>query len=1334
MARFMRSYGKSRLGKPIVVGAVVVPALSLPVVVRLARRPPQYRAVQSRFTATPITHCAFPSTPILTTGNGPSTTPPGNWTGPILFPGVDVALTSGGGQITSSVAGTRGDGNWQSTYGPNVEVYAEIVSLAAAVSVEITNGSGFYSVQVAGSGSTIAVAKSPSPNVSQTTILTIPVSPSLGAGDAFGFRCFNNDFEVWVRRSGVWRTAGNFSDSTYQITAGAQIGFIASASAGTNGAITNFGGGNACGTSPTPFTRVELAPSRRGRPLSHLGTPQAVFDPVAFGGPGVRLASISNVRIPVQSDIKSPAVVGAGITFRGLLIKLVLPVNRRQIVRWRLSPPTVLTSPPIPAPISVKIAYSRRGKPVSKLRLPQVVFDPIAFGGPGVRLSSISNARQIVQSNLVAPVVVTQPAPAALAAPVSVRIVRVPPLRKAKSHLSAPTVVSGGIAYRGPGTKLAPPINRRSAVRHVLAPPTVLTANVQYAPVSTHLAYSRRGKPRFRLSPPVVVASGIAYRGPGVKLVAPINRRAAVRHVLGAPVVVVTNAPFAPVATHLAYFRRGKPRIRLAPPVVVAGAVAFRGPGVRLTNPANRRPSVRHFVAPPTVVTIPAAPAALAVRLAYSRRGRPRSRLTLPVVVAGSIAYFGPGVKLAATPNRRQSVRHLVITPAVVIAAALAAPARIHLSYSRRGAAKARLAAPVVVAGSIVYHGPGVRLAAPANTRRPVRHALAPPAVVGTLTAFHGPGIRLFTPRSTRPKVAAKLAAPTVVFPPALTSPPRVALAASKRGRPRTKLAPPAVVAGAITFHGPGVKLVAPLTTRRPVRHVLAPPTVLAVTYAFHGPGVRLAGPIDTRQPVRHRLAAPTVVAPPLVFAPVQITLAPQRRGTPVATLSAPTAVAAGLAFHGPRVRLFNPAGRRDAVKHTLRAPAAVTAATIAQPIRITIARGKPGRPLTALSAPSAVLAGIAFHGPRVKLAGPINTRAKVRHTLAAPAAVRADVFAPVKVTLADSHRGAAKPKLNAPAIIGDGVTFGGPSVLLAPSNDIPQRRRPDSKLRPPVVIQPLTLLFFGPDVTRAASKRGRPTSHLAPPAVIGAGVTYGPVAVQLAYSRRGAPLPFLAPPAVVGVAPFRGLDITLAPSRRPRTQARLAAPAVVGQSPFRPVAVTLSRIRPARTRTILRAPAAVRFPPFRPVAITVSRIRPAAVHSRVRPALLPPPTLAQSTITLTLAPSRRPTRFWKLRPPARVGPGIVFRPVQTHVVRITHPPVNRMLGAPTAIITVSPCRGYISDFPPYGGHIEDHTQTGGHVVDAVKAGGMIQDMSTSAGLVTDTAPGTGTVSDRSGT
>lgn len=1002
---------------------------------------------------------------------------------------------------------------------------------------------------------------------------------------------------------------------------------------------------------------VLLAPQRRGHALSVLRPPTVVLTPGVSRPLDVTLAP--GRRGHAAPVLRQPAVIGAGIVFAAVQVHRA--ASRRGQPKPSLRPPAVVATGVVFAPVSVQTAYSRRGAPTSTLAAPAAVGNGIVFSP--LTLHTARPPRTVTRSALRPPILT---AATSVPAPIKPWLTRTP-LRRQTSWLRGPTVINpAAVAQIGPSTILAPKPRPGRALT-ALHPPTVL-GSPPSRPLDVTLARSSRGVAKARLAAPTAVGNPVAYHGPGVKLAWRANYRQPVSHRLSPP-VAVTVAVLAPVAVTLAPGRRGKassrltappigsafvaprgtvklaqpprqtraPRARLVAPVVVGAAIVFRGPGVRLVAPINTRARVRHVIGAPAVVATGVLFAPITTSLAYQRRGHATYRLAAPASVGGGIAYHGPGVKIAATPNRRPAVKHTVGAPVVVTAAPLANPLRIRLAPSRRGTPKPRLQPPTTIAGPISFHGPGVRLAAPANTRRPVRHTLAPPAAVGQIAAYHGPGVKLVAPINARQPVTHRLAAPAVVAPPPAVRPAKFTLAPQKRGRPLSTLSPPATVGASITYHGPGVRLVTPLTTRRPVRHVLSPPVVVGVLYAFHGPGVRLAGPVDTRQPVRHRLSAPTVVAPPVVYAAVTVTLAASTRGVPQARLSPPAAVAGGMAFHGPRVRLVSP----------------------------------------------------------------VNARAAVQHRLAPPSLVRLIVFAPITVTLAASSRGTAKPTLSAPALIGGGHAFHGPRVLLAPSTDITTRRRPDSRLRPPAAVQPLTLLFFGPDVTRAPSSRGKPAHRLAPPTIVGAGVTFKPVSTHLAPSFRGRPQPILSPPTVVGSAPFRGLDITTV------------------------------RIRPARTVAILHAPAVVRQPPFRPADITLARIRPAAVHPRLRAALTPPPTQAQSTLTVTIAPSRRPTRFYRLRPPTRIGAGIVFRPIQTHTVRITHPPVNRMLGAPTAIITVSPCHGHISDHPPYGGHSEDHGEHHGHVVDATKAGGMIQDVGTSTGLVSDSSPAHGQITDK---
>ncbi len=313
------------------------------------------------------------------------------------------------------------------------------------------------------------------------------------------------------------------------------------------------------------------------------------------------------------------------------------------------------------------------------------------------------------------------------------------------------------------------------------------------------LAPQRRGQTKSFLRPPTVVTTAQAgvFYGPKVTLAKTLDRlsRRRPHYVLRMP-VVVTQDLARPTDIHLVAPRDRRPRTiwELRPPVVVTAAVAeaFYGPKVTLAKARPRRTTIAKLR------PVPAAfrpVGSVAITLAPSFRGKPKSRLRPPVVVNAAVTetFYGPRVELARV--------------------------------KQRGVPRSKLRTPGVVYDAQIYKGIGGTLAPPRATNPPVHSILRLPRVVIPAQLFQGIGGKLTPPRATRPITIWRLRPPTVVQPffiarrtkvtlarikPApvhsiLRKPTdlvdqadlgfvRVHLAYSRRGKPRSRLSPPTVV------------------------------------------------------------------------------------------------------------------------------------------------------------------------------------------------------------------------------------------------------------------------------------------------------------------------------------------------------------------------------------------------------------------------------------------------------------------------------------------------------------------------------------------------------------
>lgn len=152
----------------------------------------------------------------------------GNWTGPVGGFGNNLRIGDIVTQTINSGAGVAGADYLTTTYGPDVEAYADIVNVdtttnIARLMVRMQNPSSVgtrsnYDVQIVGSTWTIGRTV----NNSRTVLGTF--TQAVAAGDKFGISVIGSTITAWWRdhTSGLWSVIGTDTDST--ITGAGNIG------------------------------------------------------------------------------------------------------------------------------------------------------------------------------------------------------------------------------------------------------------------------------------------------------------------------------------------------------------------------------------------------------------------------------------------------------------------------------------------------------------------------------------------------------------------------------------------------------------------------------------------------------------------------------------------------------------------------------------------------------------------------------------------------------------------------------------------------------------------------------------------------------------------------------------------------------------------------------------------------------------------------------------------------------------------------------------------------------------------------------------------------------
>ena len=729
---------------------------------------------------------------------------------------------------------------------------------------------------------------------------------------------------------------------------------------------------------------------------------------------------------------------------------------------------------------------------------------------------------------------------------------------------------------------------------------------------------------------------------------------------------------------------------RLRPPTVVAVQAApeiFFGPkrelvatGIQTARENVLRRSGHSKLSPPVVVG-PVLARPPVVSLAPQSR-RPGSGLLRPPVVVAPVLARPTLVSLAP-----QSVRpgRAVIRPPVVVGPILAKPTAISLAPSSRGTPRSRLQPPTVV---FPFFARQTVISLAPSSRGAPRSRLQPPAVVGAFVPFFARPIETSLALSSRGKAQFRLSGPVVITVyPFVPYPITVTLAPPGRAKTSSRLRPPQVVAVAADYstrkifslarvgrdrqrtqfalRGPVVVTAAVVFVPRPIAVSLAPSSVGRTQFRLQGPVVITVTPAEAARPISVAL---TSQRPPRAqFAlrgPVVITVLVPRLGA-VNTQLAPT------------IRLGRRAGYR------LAPPAIVDVVLEAfYGPRVDLTRIRPRKVQSRLSAPRVVTPRAPFVRGLIPALAP-QQRGETMSRLRAPAVVTAAPLpspAKVRVSLAPQSRRPGSTQLRPPAVVGAGITFLGVDQIYAPSLAIRvvTSRAPLSKLYPPTAVAtPAEPVAFAIRLTLAPSQSRRGQAILNPPTVVGAGRFFAGVTQSFAPSSRLARATrwFLREP-IVAPAPraFAPIQTSLAPSQRRRGQATLNPPAVVGRAGFRPALVSLAPSIRKPGRADLKSPAVVGagivFPGIKktyapggpkpvhrrrrtllrpPVVVQVFRAQRTRVElapstrGRARyglapPAVVRPLPLHARPITVTLAPSRYPTRFWQLFPPTVLG------------------------------------------------------------------------------------------------
>jgi hypothetical protein len=741
-------------------------------------------------------------------------------------------------------------------------------------------------------------------------------------------------------------------------------------------------------------------------------------------------------------------------------------------------------------------------------------------------------------------------------------------------------------------------------------------------------------------------------------LTPPRDRNPPTKYHLAPPVVVAQAAVFiaSPVAVSLAYSLRGTPKSRLQPPAVVTpAAVQFVAAPVRVTLTRIRPFPTDASVFKPAVIAQAQGPqGGVGIQLAPSFRGKPKSRLFAPVV-AEAVTFVASPVEVKLARSFRGTAKSRLLTVPAAFRP-IGFTVKTELAYSKRGTPKSRLKPPTVIDLTpqvFVVERTLVRI-----THPPVAHRLFPPTDLIDRQDLGKVEVTLVRIRPQR--TIFRVEPPVVIDLTPQVFRGRVELAYSLRGKPKS---------------------------------VLRKPTDLVDAQDLGFVKAHLA--YSLRGKPKSRLSPPAVVGPVLAR-PLDVTLAPQKRGTPKPHLSLTAiidltpqtkflAVTLAPSSHGiPKPHLFPPA-----------VVTAVVAVTFTGP-KVVLTRIRPVRTVGVLR-PPAVVAPVLARPTDVTFAPQKRGVPKSRLSLTAIVDLRPQTYY-VATTLVRIRPVRTIARLFPPTDVSDNADLGFVAVTLAPQ----KRGTPKPILRKPVVID-LRPQAFVVSVTFAPSFRGKPKPFLGKPTDLVDRQDLGFVAVTLAYSLRGKPKSRLIPPAVVAPVLARPIEVRLAPSSHGVPKSRLEPPTVVFPFIARATDVTLVRIRPVPTLHGLRRPVdlvdrddvgfvrvhlaySLRGKPksvLRPPVVIDLRPQTYYLFTSLAPSRFPKPKSVlrftkitatpqfDSTVLVHLAYQSRGKPKSKLRAPAVVGAGIYFRPVQVELSYSSRRRGKAVLRKPTVVAPV---------------------------------------------------------------
>jgi hypothetical protein len=640
----------------------------------------------------------------------------------------------------------------------------------------------------------------------------------------------------------------------------------------------------------TPF-----APQRRGKPRSFYIKPTVQFVEY-FTGPVVKLATPRATRPGVHSKLPQvvPTVVVAEVYYgpRTHLVRLA-PPRYHSALR-----PPVVVYPPITfgGPV-ITLAASFRGKPKSVLHAPADLVDDADKGQIRVTLAPSYGPKAVAKSHL---------SPPAVVAPVLARGIQtlLTPGRagQPKSHLAPPTVVSPFFARK---TQVSLARIRPFPTTAFLRPPADLVDRDDLGQIKVTLAPSHGPKTMSELRPPVVIGPVLAR--PIVIKLARITHPP-VQHVLGKPAdtvgledqgrvkVTLARITHPPVESflspptvidlrpqvyvvdvHLAPSFRGKPKSRLSPPSVLRGAIEIYGPELHLTRIRPVKTIAR--LEPPVVIDLSPQTKYLTVWLTYSRRGKPTSFLSPPTDTQGLEDQGKVAVHLAYQSRGKPKSR---LAPPAVVAPVLARPVVTKLARITPPPTLSKLRPPVVTFNRVDDAVADITLVK--NFPPPVHSILRKPVVIDLRPQVYEVDVNLTYSRRGRPMYL--LGEPSRFAPtPKAETVLSVNLAYSLRGKPKSKLRPPVVIDNRPQTVYPNVNLTRNKVKR--TRYFLRPPAVVITPTNARPIEVAL-----TRiRPPRTTSFSTGVIYGAKVYAPITVTLAPQRRGVPKSKLSPPAVV-----------------------------------------------------------------------------------------------------------------------------------------------------------------------------------------------------------------------------------------------------------------------------------------------------------------------------------------------------------------------------------------------------------------------------------------------------------